>query len=78
MLLTACSELPDPDVRPTEVQVDPELLEPCDGYTGPTPQTELEFAKAAAAEKAGRVCNANKIEAVGEIVRRHNIRARPS
>lgn len=78
MLLTACSENPDVQVKPLPVQLDDELLVPCNGHTGPVPTTEIEFVKATAAEKAGRLCNANKLEAVGEIVRRHNTRAQPS
>lgn len=31
-------------------------LTPCDGWTGPVPQTERQLARAAAAERGGRLC----------------------
>lgn len=39
-------------------------LDPCPGWTGPRPGTEGQFARAAAAEKAGRLCANEKLETV--------------
>ncbi len=40
-------------------------LEPCPGWQGATPQNERQFARAAAAEMAGRLCANAKLEVVG-------------
>lgn len=78
MLLSGCLGRDEPVVSLIPLQVEPDLLTPCNGHTGPVPQTEIEFVKATAAEKAGRLCNEGKLQAVGEIVRRYNTRAQPS
>lgn len=57
-LLTACGRDPAP---PPVALLD---LAPCPGWTGPRPATEGDFARAAAAEKAGRLCANSKLEAV--------------
>ncbi|ATG47581.1 hypothetical protein CEW89_08340 [Celeribacter ethanolicus] len=43
-------------------------LEPCPGWQGVIPQNERQFARAAAAEKAGRLCANTKLGAVSEAV----------
>lgn len=43
-------------------------LTPCPGWAGPRPATEGQFARAAAAERAGRLCANAKLEAVSEAV----------
>lgn len=48
--------------------VPPDLLAPCPGWQGPRPETEGAFARAAAAEKAGRICANTKLEAVAAII----------
>lgn len=57
LLLAACG--PDPArvvLAPPPISAD--LLAPCPGWTGPTPQTEGQWVDAAAAEKYGReMCN---------------------
>lgn len=67
-----------PVIKRQPLHVDPDLLTPCDGHTGPAPATEIELAKATIAERRGRLCNAGKLEAVAEIVRLHNTRTGPS
>lgn len=48
-------------------QTPPDLLTPAPGWTGPTPATESQFARAGAAEKAGRLmCNA-QLGAIGAL-----------
>lgn len=42
-------------------------LRPCPGWTGPSPRTEGAFARAAAAEKAGRLCANAKLDAAQEV-----------
>lgn len=44
-------------------------LAPCPGWTGPRPVTEGAFARAAAAERAGRLCANAKLDAVRGAVR---------
>lgn len=58
MLLTACG--PDPAAPPLAL-LD---LAPCPGWTGPRPVTEGDFARAAAAERAGRLCANAKLGTV--------------
>lgn len=66
-LLAACGRDPVQTALVT-APVDPGLLQPCSGWTGPTPQTEGELADAMLAEKRGRLtCNA-QIEAVAKIL----------
>ena len=43
-------------------------LEPCPGWEGAKSATESQFARAAAAERAGRLCANAKLEAVSEAV----------
>ena len=43
-------------------------LEPCPGWEGLKPATESQFARAAAAERAGRLCANAKLQAVGKAV----------
>lgn len=64
VLLSACG--PDPAAPPLAL-LD---LAPCPGWTGPRPANEGDFARAAAAEKAGRLCANSKLEAVTEAVSR--------
>ncbi|SDX32729.1 hypothetical protein SAMN05443573_1228 [Celeribacter indicus] len=45
-------------------------LSPCPGWQGAPPLTEAQFARAAAAERAGRLCANAKLEGVGEAARR--------
>lgn len=52
MLLAGCG--PDPAWQLLD-------LTPCPGWTGPRPQTEGQFARAAAAERAGRLCANEKL-----------------
>lgn len=58
VLLTACGR--DPALPPVAL-LD---LAPCPGWTGPRPTTEGDFARAAAAERAGRQCANAKLAAV--------------
>ncbi len=44
-------------------------LEPCDGWRGGRPMSESQFARASAAEQAGRLCANAKLWAVKEAVR---------
>jgi hypothetical protein len=39
-------------------------MEPCPGWSGPRPTTEGHFARAAAAEMAGRLCANAKLQTV--------------
>ena len=48
--------------------VPPDMLTPCPGWTGRTPATEGEVIRAAAAEKAGRLCANTKLEGVAEVL----------
>ncbi len=43
-------------------------LRPCPGWTGPRPSTEGAFARAAAAERAGRLCANSKLASVSAAV----------
>lgn len=61
-LLAACG--PDPVPHPVSL-LD---LAPCSGWQGPRPDTEGQFARAAAAERTGRLCANNKLAAVSETV----------
>ena len=61
-LLAACG--PDPAPHPVSL-LD---LAPCAGWQGTRPVTEGQFARAAAAERSGRLCANNKLAAVNEIV----------
>lgn len=63
MLLAACGR--DAASPPPMALLD---LAPCPGWTGPRPATEGAFARAAAAERAGRLCANAKLEAVGAAV----------
>lgn len=64
MLLAACGReaLAPPPVALLD-------LAPCPGWTGPRPVTEGAFARAAAAEMAGRLCANAKLEVVSATVR---------
>lgn len=55
MLLSACGR--DPAMSLLD-------LAPCDGWQGAAPQDERQFARAAAAEMAGRRCANAKLKAV--------------
>lgn len=44
-------------------------LEPCSGWEGERPVTESQFARAAAAERAGRLCANAKLKHVSVIAR---------
>ena len=59
-LLAGCG--PDP------VSVPPDLLTPAPGWTGPTPTTESQFARAGAAEKAGRLMCNGQLGAIGRLL----------
>lgn len=48
--------------------VPPDLLTPCPGWQGQTPASEGQVIRAAAAEKAGRLCANGKLQAVGEVL----------
>lgn len=58
VLLAACG--------PEPVALDLLDLTPCEGWTGPRPATESQFARAALAEKTGRICANTKLAAVAE------------
>lgn len=60
MLLAGCG--PDPRILD-------EWLQPAPGWTGPRPVTEQDFARAAAAEKAGRLQANNQLLAIAEACR---------
>ena len=60
MLLAGCG--PKPLIVPAD------LLKPCPGWQGPVPATERQLARAAAAEKAGRICANTKLAGVAQIV----------
>jgi hypothetical protein len=62
MLLAGCGADRGPLIVP------PELLQPCPGWQGPPPSTERAFARAAAAELAGRVCANTKLAGIKQIV----------
>lgn len=47
-------------------------LAPCPGWEGGRPQTEGEFARAAARERAGRLCANTKLETVATIIETEN------
>lgn len=59
--LAACG----PDPVPV---VPPDMLAPCPGWQGRTPQAAGELLRAAAAEKAGRECANLKLAGVAEIL----------
>lgn len=61
--LTACGSKP---VAPPVIPAD--LLTPCAGWQGPVPSSEGQFARAALAEKTGRLCANEKLGSVAEIV----------
>jgi len=61
LLLAACGPKP---VMPALELLD---LTPCPGWTGPRPATVGAFARAAAAERAGRLCANAKLEDVAGI-----------
>lgn len=60
VLMSACG--PDP-AAPSLALLD---LAPCPGWTGRPPTTEGDFARAAATERAGRLCANSKLEDVME------------
>ena len=62
-LLTACGSKP---VAPPVIPAD--LLTPCAGWQGPVPSSEGQCARAALAEKTGRLCANEKLGSVAEIV----------
>lgn len=49
--------------------VPPDLLTPCAGWLGARPATEGEVMRAAAAEKAGRLCANGKLQAVAGVLK---------
>lgn len=57
ILLTGCGR----ELSPALELLD---LTPCPGWQGPCPTTEGQFARAAAAERAGRLCANEKLGAV--------------
>jgi hypothetical protein len=63
LLLAGCGSKP---VAPPVIPAD--LLTPCPGWQGPRPSSEQQFARAALAEKAGRLCANEKLGSVREIV----------
>lgn len=65
VVLASCGRDSTTFVR-THVPAD--LLQPEPGWTGPRPQSEVDFALAAEAEKAGRKRANAKLEAVSEIL----------
>lgn len=68
-LLAACGPETAPEVVVVPPPIEPSLLTPCAGWTGPTPTTEGQLADAALAEKRGRVCANGKLAAIAEITR---------
>jgi hypothetical protein len=73
LCLTICALALAGCSRPVEyVEVRPEvpadLLAPCDGWTGTPPVTEGDLLRALSAERGGRLCTADRLAAVGEIV----------
>lgn len=60
MLLAGCGNEPPPLA----------LLDlmPCAGWTGSRPRTESQFARAASAERAGRLCANAKLDAARAVV----------
>ncbi len=59
MALAGCGR--DPIIIP------PDILLPCPGWQGAAPATEGQLIRAAAAERAGRVCANTKLDAVAAI-----------
>lgn len=57
---------PPPVVAPPTVPAD--LLTPCAGYQGRTPETEGQLIEVLVAERAGRICANGKIATIGSIV----------
>lgn len=43
-------------------------LSPCPGWTGPRPASEGQFARAAAAERTGRLCANEKLTTVQSLI----------
>ena len=60
MLLAGCGANRQPPLSPLAL-LD---LEPCEGWTGPRPTSEGQFARAAAASEAGRLCANEKLATV--------------
>lgn len=54
---------------PDMATVPPDLLTPCPGWQGARPDTEARVMRAAAAEKAGRLCANAKLYAVGQVLK---------
>lgn len=63
LLLAGCG--PKPVAAPV---IPADLLTPCVGWQGPRPSTEGQFARAALAERTGRLACNEKIRSIGEIV----------
>lgn len=66
LLLTACGE--NKDVKP---MVPPDLLTLCPGYVGKPVATQQGLLRIAVAERNGRICANQKIEAIGQILGPH-------
>lgn len=60
-LLSACGGSDEP------ISLAPLDLEPCAGWVGPVPSNEGQFARAALAERTGRLCANSKLKAVAEL-----------
>ncbi len=61
LLLASCGREVAPELQILDTA-------PCAGWTGTTPATERQFARAAAAEQAGRKCANAKLMAVREAI----------
>ena len=64
LALAGCG--PEPVPVPPPIPAD--MLTPCPGWQGRTPETQGELLRAALAEKTGRQCANQKIEGIKEIV----------
>lgn len=53
-------------VAPPPIPAD--MLTPCNGWQGRSPETQGELLRAALAEKTGRLCANEKLRGIGEIV----------
>lgn len=68
VLLTGCGGDTTPRVIYAVPPIEASLLLPCDGWTGPVPETEGQLADAILAEKRGRACANGRLQAVGEVL----------
>lgn len=67
LLLTGCLGR-DGEVVTPPPRVPADLLQPCDGYTGPVPRTEGQISDSMIAEARGRACANGKLATVGKIL----------